>query len=96
MFGNVAVADIVLTGEPLLQRNDRINYIEKLVKTVFTDNPAFSTRQIPAYFRFRESMPLTANSKTDFAALGRESLNGEEIKVVIEETNISINGITVK
>lgn len=55
-----------------------------------------SARQIPAWFRFRESLLLTVNSKINYHALEKEPLNGQEVAVHIEETNIYVDKITVK
>ena len=45
---------------------------------------------------FRESLPLTVNSKINYNALANEPLDGSEVAVLIEETNISVDRITVK
>lgn len=95
-YGNIAIADIVLQEGKMLNRKEQIVLVERLIQDVFTNNPLVSTRQIPALFRFRERLPLTANSKVNFTALANEELSGSEIKVCIEETNISVDKITVQ
>ena len=54
-----------------------------------------SSRQIPAKFKVRESLPLTKNSKVDFNALKNEELTGEEINVDVSETNLSVSNIDI-
>ena len=94
-YGNVAVADIVLEKK-ITTRKDQVTFIKKLVDELFANNENVSTRQIPAWFRFRKQMPLTANSKIDYAALLQEDLLGTEISVSMEETNISVGSILIK
>ena len=95
-YGNVALADIVLENSTKLSRLEQVSFVQELVMQVFTNNLSTSTRQIPAWFRFRDSLPLTANSKVDYNALSKEALHGDEIEVAIEETNISVDKITVR
>lgn len=77
-------------------REDQVKLIEKLIQTQFINNADVSARQIPAWFRFRKSLPLTVNSKVNYNALAQEPLNGNEVAVQIEETNISVDKIIVK
>ncbi len=95
-FGNVAIADIVLHGNMIPSRPEQVAFVEKLLQAQFINNADVSARQIPAWFRFRESLPLTVNSKINYHALSKEPLNGQEIAVHIEETNISVDKITVE
>ena len=95
-FGNVAIADIVLQNNTIPAREDQVKLIEKLIQTQFINNADVSARQIPAWFRFRKSLPLTVNSKVNYNALAQEPLNGNEVAVQIEETNISVDKIVVK
>ena len=92
----MAIADIVLQDGNIPERSEQVSFVEKLIQTVFTDNESVSTRQIPAWFRFRTSLPLTANSKVNYNALAKEPLQGNEVEVVVEETNISVERIAVK
>ena len=94
-FGNVVLADIVLEN-PISERKDQISFVERLIDKVFTNNENVSARQIPAWFRFREKLPLTANSKINYTALTEEKLEGTTVSVVVEETNISIGGISIR
>lgn len=94
-FGNVTIADIVLQDNNISRREEQVKLVEKLIQMQFINNANVSARQIPVWFRFREKMPLTANSKVDYNALAKEPLTGTEVFVQIEETNISVNRITV-
>lgn len=95
-FGNVAIADIVLQNGEIPERDAQVKLVEQMIQTQFINNADVSARQIPVWFRFREKMPLTANSKVDYNALAKEPLTGIEVSVQIEETNISVDKITVK
>lgn len=95
-FGNVAIADIVLQGKVIPSREEQVKLVEKLIQVQFINNADVSARQIPVWFRFRESLPLTVNSKINYNALANEPLDGSEVAVLIEETNISVDRITVK
>ena len=54
-----------------------------------------SSRQIPAKFKIRASMPLSKNSKIDFNALAKEPLDGSEISVDVKETNLTVENISI-
>lgn len=95
-FGDVAIADIVLQSHCIPSREEQVKLVDKLIHSQFINNPEVSARQIPAWFRFRESLPLTVNSKVNYNALANEPLNGSEVAVCIEETNISVGKISVK
>lgn len=95
-FGFLAIADIVLNTREIPARDAQIQIVKKLIEQQFIHNANVSSRQIPAWFRIRESMPFTANNKVNYNALAKEALTGREIQVLIEETNISINQIIVK
>ena len=73
--------------------------MKKLVKDIVYNNiianPNMQTRQIPSKFRFRSSLPLTKNSKIDFNTIRDEGLDGTEINVDVDETNLSIKGIEI-
>lgn len=95
-FGNVAIADIVLLDNIVPSREEQVKAVKKLIQAQFINNADVSARQIPAWFRFRENLPLTVNSKVNYNALAQEALNGNEVAVHIEETNISVDKIIVK
>ncbi len=54
-----------------------------------------NSRQIPAKFKIRNSFPLNAASKINDVALRKEKLTGDEINVVVNETNIAVESISI-
>lgn len=95
-FGYVSVANVVLRDGIIPPREAQVKLIKELIQKCFISNEMVSARQIPAWFRFRCNLPLTTNSKVNYVALAKEPLQGDEIEVDIEETNISVDSITVK
>ena len=80
-----------------------INCINNIFNNIFftivynniIGDSTMSSRQIPAKFKIRESMPLTKNSKVDFNALKNEPLDGSEINVDVSETNLTVDHIEI-
>ena len=68
---------------------------EEIVKKQFINNQDMSSRQIPTKIKYRESLPLTPNSKIDYSTLVKEGLDGTEISINIEETNLSVGTIEI-
>ena len=95
-MGNIIQATIVLEDGIVMDVNEQKEFVEHLIEQYFISNPEVSSRQIPAKFSFRESMPLTSMSKVDYNQICKEGLNGSEITVELEETNISVGEIVVK
>lgn len=94
-FGNMPIAHIVLEDGIELSDKQKVQFIEELIQICFVNNENVSTRQIPSKFKFRDSMPITANGKVNYNALINEGISGDEIDVILEETNISIGDIKV-
>lgn len=94
-FGNMPVANIVLEDGIVLSEDEKINYVEKIINNCFINNESVSTRQIPSKFKFRDSMPITSNGKIDYNSIINEGIDGSEINVDLEETNISIGDIKI-
>lgn len=94
-YGNVAIANVVLEGGYIPERKECIELVKKLVQRQFIDNPDVSSRQIPAWFRFRKDLPLTANGKVNYNIIAKEPLSGDEIRIHIIETNIAVDSIEV-
>lgn len=94
-FGYMPLAHIVLEDDVKMSVDEQTAYIENLVENLFIKNAAVSTRQIPSKFKIRNSLLFTPNGKIDYNALGAEEITGEEIGIELEETNISVGGITV-
>ena len=95
MMGNMILATIVMENDDELSIDDNMDLVNKIINQCFINNPNVSSRQIPTKFRFRKELPLTSNSKIDYKSIIEEGLTGEEISVIIEETNISIGDIKI-
>ena len=93
--GNMPIAHIVLKDPIDLTRNQQVEIVEEIINSQFVLNPDVSARQIPTKFRFRDSLPFTVNGKIDFNLIAKEGLEGNEVSVEFEETNISVGKITV-
>lgn len=91
--GLMPKAHIVL--EPEYQNESSKEITERIIKERIIDNPDMSSRQIPAKVKYRESMPLTANSKVNYNALINEGYDGTEIVVNVEETNLAVGKIEI-
>lgn len=72
-----------------------IEIVKDIVYNTIIGNPGMSSRQIPSKFKFRVSLPLTKNNKVDFVSLTKEPLDGSEVNVDIEETNLSVGNIEI-
>lgn len=97
VHGLMAVAHIVLSDNYANNKTeqDYINITSHIVKDCIINNPNLSSRQIPRKFRYRESLPLTKNSKVNFKVLSDEGLNGTEITVDVDESNIAVGEIKI-
>lgn len=91
--GLMPIAHIVLNNNAETIVNQEI--IKRIIDEQFIINPNISSRQIPSKWKIRQSMPLTANSKVNFNALQQEGLDGSEVIVEIEETNLSVGEIRI-
>ncbi len=92
--GIMPMCHLVL-NETDLSDEEQINIVREIVYKQIIDNHDMSSRQIPARFKIRESMPLSKNSKIDFNALAKEPLDGSEIHVDVKETNLSVETINI-
>ncbi len=91
--GLMPKAHIVLESQTT--DSDLKKITEEIIKTQIIGNPDMSSRQIPAKIKYRDSLPLTANSKVNFNALTNEGYDGSEISVNVEETNLAVGTIEV-
>ena len=78
-----------------ISEEEKIEVIKDIVYNNIIGDSTMSSRQIPAKFKIRESMPLTKNSKVDFNALKNEPLDGSEINVDVSETNLTVDHIEI-
>lgn len=94
-YGNMPVANIVLIDGIEFTDDEKVSYVERLIKDYFVNNPSMSSRQIPSKFKFRDKLPLTVNGKVDFNFIINDGISGDEITVELEETNISIGNMKI-
>lgn len=69
---------------------------ELIITNQFINNSNMSSRQIPKKIKYRDNLPLSKNSKVNFKALEAEGLDGTEITINIEETNLSVGNIEIE
>lgn len=84
----------------VLENNVADNYdlktiTEEIVNNQIIGNSSMSSRQIPAKVKYRDKLPLTANSKVNFNALISEGIDGTEVSVNVEETNLAVGTIDI-
>ena len=93
--GLMPIAHLVLNDNISLDDEDRVKLVEEIVYQQIVANPNMSSRQIPAKFKIRTDLPLTKNGKISFNDLINEGLDGTEINVSVEETNLSVGEIII-
>lgn len=73
--------------------------LQEITNTIIAEciinNPNMVSRQIPTKIKYRDNLPLTKNSKVDFNALINEGLDGEEVSIIVEETNLTVGNIEI-
>ena len=92
--GIMPICHLLLT-KPYENEDDEIRLVEELVNHYIIDNPNMSSRQIPAKFKLRDTIPYTKSSKIDFNALKNEELSGNEINVDVDESILSVGNIRI-
>ena len=78
-----------------MSEEEAIAVVNDIVYNQIIASNDMSSRQIPAKFKIRESLPLTKNSKVDFRSLANEELDGSEINVLVSETNLAVSDIKI-
>lgn len=91
--GNMPICHIATKDK--LSSSEEVALVEKIVKEGIISNKDMSSRQIPSKFKIRESLPITKNGKTDINELRTEGIDGSEINVDIDETNLSVGEIKI-
>ena len=91
--GIMPICHIVLNDEAKDYKD--VEVIHDIIYNDIISNPEMSSRQIPSKFRIRENMPISKNGKTDFNALRKEGLDGTEINVDVDETNLAVGSIKI-
>ena len=92
-LGFMPAAHIVLEKEYMDSEQKKI--VEDIISGQFINNTEMSSRQIPSKFIFKQSLPLTKNSKVNYNLLSNEPFNGKEIDVKVTETNLSVGEIKI-
>ena len=93
--GFMPIAHIVLSDSSIQSSDEYVRIAEEIIQEQIIANQDMSSRQIPSRIKFRSSMPLTKNSKFDINALISEGLDGTEVVVNVEETNLFVGKITI-
>lgn len=93
--GLMPIAHIVLNSEEDLSDEDKVNITKQIIINNFINNADVSTRLIPSKFKFRKNLPLTINGKFDYHSLETEGIDGNEVCVILEETNVSLGSLEV-
>ncbi len=91
--GNMPIC-YVATDEKL-SSDEEITLVNRIVNEGIINNKDMSSRQIPAKFKIREALPITKNGKTDINELRAEGLDGSEINVDVDETNLAVGEIKI-
>ena len=94
-YGFMIKATIVLEDGVELSTSKQVDFVRELVEKYFIKNPDVSSRQLPSKFVIKDELPQTKNGKVDFNSLAQEELTGDEITVVLEETNLSVGNIQI-
>lgn len=92
--GIMPICHLVLETNDLTDK-EQIEIVEDIVYNSIIANPEMNSRQIPAKFKIRDSFPLNAASKINDVALRKEKITGDEINVVVNETNIAVESISI-
>ncbi len=92
--GIMPMCQLVLNN-PNVSQEEEEQIVHDIVYKYIIGNPNMASRQIPSKFKFRNYMPLTKNGKIDFRALSNEELDGNEINVIVTETNLTVSNIEI-
>lgn len=94
-MGNMSMATIVLNSKEELCDSEKCEIVNDILNKYFIKNSNVSSRQIPTMFKFKDELPQTKMAKIDYNAIINEGITGDEVEVVLEETNISIGDIQI-
>lgn len=89
--GNMICANVIVDEDLFSNHRD---VVQSIINEL-THNPMISTRQIPTLYRFWIEFPMTKGGKTDYSVLDQNKLSNDEVKVVLHETNVSVDAIEV-
>ncbi len=91
--GIMPICHVVLNKETTDEES--IEIVREIVYNQIIGNKDMSSRQIPAKFKIRKSMPISKNGKVDFNSLRKEEIDGSEINVDVSETNLAVDKIDI-
>lgn len=91
--GVMPMCHIVLVDS--FSKTDDVKIVEDIVYNNIINNPNMNSRQIPTLFKIRAAMPINKGGKVDFKTLEKEELTGDEINVVVDETNVEVENIEI-
>lgn len=94
-FGNMIKIIIVLEDNIVMDDDEKLVFVNNLIKKYFINNSDVSTRQIPTKIEFKDKLPVTLNSKIDYNSIINEGLTGNEFTIELEETNISVGNVDI-
>ena len=92
--GNNVMA-VIVSDETVSSEEEKLELAKKIVLECFIKNASSSIRQIPAKIRFVDEYPVTSNGKIDYKNLLTETENVGEIDIVVNETNMNIDSISL-
>ena len=92
--GIMPIAHIELDYEFINSDMDEVKIVEDIIR-ILSENESSVSRQMPSKFKFYKKLPQTKNNKIDFKLLTNTELDGSEVNVDIDETNLSIGGISI-
>lgn len=90
--GLMPKAHIILENQ---EDDDLYEITSEIITNQIINNKDMSSRQIPSKIKYREKLPLTANSKVNFNALIKEGLDNTEVSVKVRETNLQVGEIEI-
>ena len=94
--GLMPIAHVILEDDVrVYSESDLVDITRNIIEEQIIGNNKMTSRQIPTRFKFRVEFPLTKNGKVSFKDLTAEPLDGTEIIVDIEETNLAVGNIKV-
>lgn len=92
--GIMPIAHIELSRSTLDDGMDEVEIVGDIIQKL-SENDTSVSRQMPSKFKFYKELPHTKNGKIDFKLLSKIELDGNEINVDIDETNLSVGGISI-
>lgn len=92
--GTMPICHVVLE-QGMVDEEAQEEIVKDIVYNSIIANQNTNSRQIPSRFKIREAMPINKGGKIDFRSLEKEELTGDEIRVVVNETNIAIESIDI-